>query len=129
VQIQVREQTLVFTLYDAIQVAVTTGGSSKIDIVPNPYSQLIVAPTSDTGAVMGLTSLNMSANNFGWIQTKGAAAVLSQGAVVVGHAVARSASTAGAVAPLGADFVGDKPLGKVLHPNGNTDHSLIELDI
>ena len=127
------DNTIILTLYDAIQVALVASADSKVDLFPNPYANVELAEHDSgtfTGQVVGATAMAMSANNFGWIQTKGVAAILTQGAIVLGHAVVRAASgTNGAVQAMGADFVGDKPLGKVLLVAGSGEYSTIDLDI
>lgn len=86
---------MVVTLVDPIQIALTT--SSKIDFIPNPYSSVIVNPTTATGAIVGVAVYPITNAQYGWIQTHGATNVLAQGTVVVGEEVAASSTTAGAV--------------------------------
>lgn len=83
------------TLEDAVQVALTT--SSRIDLVRNPYSGLIVNPTTATSAAKGVPLYPITAAYFGWLQVAGVAAVLADGANVVGAAVVASNGVAGAV--------------------------------
>lgn len=82
-------------LEDPILVALTT--SSRIDILPNPYNNVIVNPTTATGAIVGSAVYPVTAAQYGWIQTHGTANILAQGTVVVGTEVAASSTTAGAV--------------------------------
>jgi len=84
-----------FTLGDPIVVALTTG--STVSIVPSPWSNVIVNPTTATGTIVGAAVAATPATYYGWVQTKGPACVLAQGTIVVGEEVAASSTTAGAV--------------------------------
>jgi len=87
-------------LTDPIQVALTT--SSRIDLVPSPYANVVVNPTTATGAPVGVAVSPITASYFGWVQVGGIANVLADGAVTVGTNVIASNAVAGAVEP-GAD--------------------------
>lgn len=88
--------TLQLTLDDPV-VAQFVSASSKVDLVANPYSEVIINPSTATSAPIGVAVFAIPVGSFGWIQTKGTAAVLADGAVVVGTNVAASNATAGAV--------------------------------
>lgn len=87
--------TLVITLYDPIEVALTT--SSRVDMVHNPYANVIQWPATETGGVVGVAFIAAAANTYTWIQTGGIACVLQEGATAVGAQVFASTGTAGAV--------------------------------
>lgn len=103
-----------FTLYDPIQVAFTA--TTQIDIVPNPYSGVIINPTSATSAPVGVAMNVCPASYYTWIQTGGVGIVYADasGAVTVGAAVTASNQTAGCVedgdsytlAPIGVALTG-----------------------
>ena len=84
-----------FNLVDPVIVALTT--SSTVSFVANPYTNIIVNPTTASSSIVGVAVAALPAAAFGWVQTKGAATVLAQGTIVVGTEVAASATTAGAV--------------------------------
>lgn len=84
-----------FNLVDPVTVALTT--SSTVSFVVSPWNGVIVNPTTATGTIVGVACAALPATYFGWIQTKGPAAVLAQGTIVVGEQVAASSTTAGAV--------------------------------
>lgn len=93
--------TGIFSLAMPIQVALTT--SSRVTLVPNPYSGVIQSPvTTLTGAVVGVAVYPIAANEYGWVQTGGPAAVLIAGTPAVGAAVVVPATAAGAVVVDGA---------------------------
>jgi hypothetical protein len=83
-----------------IQVALTT--SSRVSLQRNPYAGVIQAPTTLTGAVVGVAVYPITAAQFGWIQTHGPGAVLIAGTPGVGLAVVVPGSAAGAVVIDGA---------------------------
>jgi len=82
----------------SIGTAVTT--TSRIDLIRNPYDGVIQTPvTTTTGAPNGVAVSAIAATTgCGWIQTKGMAAVLTSGSVVLGSPV-NNIQVAGAVGP------------------------------
>lgn len=86
---------VVLTLEEPIQVALTT--SSRIDLVPNPYNGVVVNPTTPTSCPVGVACNDITAGQYGWVQTKGIANVQTEGTIVVGTPVYCSNGTAGAV--------------------------------
>ena len=89
---------VVLTLEDPILVALTT--SSKIDLVANRYSAVIINPTTATSSPVGAAVYPIAATEYGWIQVTGTANLLADGTVTVGTALVASNGTAGAVEPL-----------------------------
>lgn len=83
------------TLEDPLQVAFSA--STQVDFVKNPYNGVIVNPTTASGTVVGVAVNNITASQYGWIQTEGVATVLSQGGATVGALQVASNGTAGAV--------------------------------
>jgi hypothetical protein len=84
-----------------IQVALTS--SSKATLVSNPYINVIQAPiTTLTGVVVGTAVYPIAANEYGWVQTGGPAAVLTKGTPGPGLAVVVPGSVAGGVVVDGA---------------------------
>lgn len=116
-----------FTLLpgNSIQVALT--GSSVVDLIHSPYWKVIINPTSATQAPVGVAIKPVTSGLFGWLQTFGPAAVLTQGTVVLGNAVVPSTTTAGAVAPSAAST--SPGIGYVMRVNANTSFSLVFLTI
>lgn len=85
------------TLEDPLQVAFTA--LTQVDLVRNPYSGVVVNPTTASGAVIGVAVNDITANQYGWIQCEGVCPVLADasGACTVGGVVTASNQTAGAV--------------------------------
>ena len=88
------------TLEDPIQVALTT--SSKVDLVASPFNGVIVNPATATSSPVGVGVYPVVNAQYGWVQTYGPAAVLSDGGTTVGLGLAPSASVAGAVKTMAA---------------------------
>ncbi len=89
---------VVITLEDPLLVALTT--SSHIDLVKNPYSGVIINPTTATSAPIGAAIYPITALYYGWVQTGGVANLLADGTVTVGTSLVASNATAGAVEAL-----------------------------
>ena len=84
----------------AIGTAVTT--TSRIDLIRNPYKDVIQAPvTTTTASSVGVAVSAPTTTQNCWIQTAGLACVLTSGTVVLGAPVA-NIQVAGAVGPLSA---------------------------
>jgi len=78
---------VVFNLQSPLKTALTT--TTRVDLIKNPYDGVIQAPvTTITAAPAGVAVSPIAAGAYGWIQTAGTAAVLTQGTVVLGNPVA-----------------------------------------
>ena len=119
------DPSVVITTYDALATAVAT--SSKVSLIADPWSAVLVAPAAETGAAMGVPVVDMAASAYGWFQTYGPAAVLTVGTIVLGHNVVRSATVAGGVAPATSDIL--DIVGTCMLVDVTTDYSLIKLNI
>lgn len=86
----------VFVLEDPIAVATT--GTVIVDVHPNPYSGVIITPAGTaTSCVVGVATCVITNGQFGWLQVRGAAPVLSSTAMTIGNNVkALHATVAGA---------------------------------
>lgn len=91
--------TVAFTLSDAIQVNIPT--TAQIDVTPNPYYGVVIAPTTLTGTPLGVAVANGTTNVYQWIQTRGLCNVLSDGAITVGNPCQVSNAVSGALATAG----------------------------
>jgi len=116
---------------DALRVALAVG--SEVGLNRHPCDDVVVAPTTFTGVVVGATVCAVTAAYYCWLQTKGDASLLTNGTVVLGKAVSRSATTAGAidVRPLNSsDNDGqEQTIGTVRRVGATTEYSLIRLNI
>lgn len=112
-----------FNLVDPIQVALTT--SSKLDVVASPFSGIVVAPTTVSGAPVGVGVYPITAGYYGWIQSGGVANVLADGTVTVGSEVAVSVATAGAAGVTVAAT--QTPIGIALTGIATTEYGAVKL--
>jgi|GEM_PF-599583 len=88
--------TLTVTLDRPLQAAWTT--STKVNMKWNPCFKVIQFPTTQTSIPVGVAVYALPTVTYGWVQTHGMAAVLSDNSVfAVGSAVGTSLAVAGAV--------------------------------
>jgi len=99
-----------------LRAAVTT--SATVNLKRSPWSGVIVAPaTTSTGMICGVAHYEVPAEYYGWVQTHGMAAVLSDnGTFAVGSGVGGPLTVAGAMgvyaAGTGAQYVGVTRMAK-----------------
>ena len=125
--------TLAVTLASNDPVGVALDSTTKSGLAVNPYSGIVVQPTSITNRCLGVTATTIAANAYGFVQTKGLASVLTQGTVVVGQPVrASGASNAGAAAALNRDGTDENEqfIGVVHNViSATTEYTLVHLNI
>ena len=119
------DPSIVITCYDDLATALTT--SSQLSLIANPNTGLIVAPATETGAIMGATVIDTTASYYGWFTVKGPASLLTVGTLVVGNVAVRSGGTAGGVAPATDNVLTE--IGDVMAVSANTEYSLINMNI
>lgn len=111
------------TLDDPIVVATT--GTVIVDVSQNPYSNVVIAPTTATSAAVGFAVYNVTNAYFGWLCTHGPTAALAQGTIVVGDDVVPAESTnAGTIGPR-ADATLSNVVGHAITGIASTDYGLI----
>lgn len=87
--------TCIFTCYDKLVVA--TDGTSRFDLIANPYAGLIIHPSPPTAKIAGVTRLAVPISNFAWFQIGGPAAVLTNGVLYIFRHVRASPAVDGAI--------------------------------
>ncbi len=87
--------SLVVTLEDAPTTAITT--ASEVCLIPAHGSDIILAPTTLTGAVAGVSLYNIAASAYGFVTTKGLTSCLADGVIGIGSAIGPSNAVSGAV--------------------------------
>jgi hypothetical protein len=92
-----------FTLYDGLVVAVTT--ATDVAITGGLYNKLVGATGATDYIVSGVTPIAFTSGYYGWVQTRGIATVLSDGAITVGQTLMLSDNVAGSVEALDATAV------------------------
>ncbi len=79
-----------------LRYAVTT--SATVNMMPSPFSGVIVCPTTLTGVPVGIAVYEIPASQYGWIQTHGVAPYIADNsAVVVGAMLGAAQSVAGSL--------------------------------
>ncbi len=118
---------------DGLVSALAASGSTEVGLALDPYNDVIVSPTTVTNITLGATTIALTADYFGWIQTWGWASVLANAAGVVGeHVRVGGASTAGGTEDLDRDGSGENEQAVGIQTNvapTNADHGLIYLTI
>lgn len=116
---------------DAILVALTV--VSQVGLRKHPCDGVIVAPTTVTGIVVGVSQSVVTAAYYCWLLRKGAKAVLTNGTVIRGLGVCSSGTTAGAVDVYPLNSVGasgqEVMLGQVLTVGATAEYSLVDFKI
>src|SRR3990167_2588033 len=65
-----------FTLYESDEIKdALTSGTTTVGFRRNPYTSVIIAPTTITGAPIGITPISVAASLYFWLQTWGGALV------------------------------------------------------
>jgi len=90
--------TCVFTLVDPLTTAFVVPADTLCAITRNPYNQAIIHPAPPTAQLAGVPVAAIAAGRYGWFQTRGPAAVLTQGTLYIYQQVRPSATIDGAVA-------------------------------
>lgn len=114
-------------LTDPVQVALTT--TSRIDLVPSPYSAIIVNPATATGIPVGVAVKAITAAYFGWVQTGGVGAVLADGAITVGTNVIASNAVAGAIEPAADAADLQATVGEAMTGIADTEYGAVMLTL
>lgn len=112
-----------FNLFDPIEVALTT--ASRVDLVANIYMNLVITPSSATGAVVGVSHTALTANYYGWVQVNGPACVLADGSIAVGLDCTNSNATDGAVED--ADTDTQVLIGQAITGIATTEYGLVNV--
>lgn len=114
----------VATIYLEDPIITATTGTVLIDMIPNPYANLVVNPSTATSAPVGVAVYPITAAQYGWVQVHGPVAVLVNGTGVVGTSQVASNAVAGAVEPLtGVQAV----VGTLITGVADTDYGFINL--
>lgn len=115
--------TLTLTLEDPLSVAITAA-ASKIDLVLNPCSGVIINPTTASSAPVGVAVYPITASYYGWVQVRGPACILSDGGSTVGTNVSASNGTAGAVE---AAVTAQAAIGVALTGVATTEYGMFDI--
>lgn len=82
---------------------VATTGTSRYDLIPNPYKAMIQSPATTVASMpMGVAVSAATTIQGCWVQTRGQASVLTSGSAIAGDLVGTGLGTAGALGPIAA---------------------------
>lgn len=87
--------TVAVNLEEPVKVALTS--ASDVSLIANPYSAVIVQPGAVAHRPVGVPNVTVTASYYGWLQTHGDCAVLSDGVITKGAGAILSDAVAGAV--------------------------------
>lgn len=118
---------ITLTLYEDSPVVVALTTASEITLIRNPFSGVLIHDSPPTAPLAGVTLVAVAAAAYCWLQTRGPAAVLTQGTLVIGDLCVPSATVDGAVMPSAAIETDGPIVGHVMAVNADTEQSLINL--
>ena len=81
---------------ESVQVALTVT-TTQLGFTQNRFDEVIIHPSPPTAQLAGVTPGVTTANYYGWVQTKGPAAVLADGTLLEGNEVQASVTVDGSV--------------------------------
>ena len=84
-------------------VTAITNGTETVGLIKSPYKDIVVAPAAVAGRFVGVTTMSMTADYFGWVQVAGIATVAMDGTPAFGTLVGASSNHAGQFLAVGAD--------------------------
>lgn len=117
--------TLTLTLEDALVIALDT--SSQVTLIPNQYSGVIIHAATETGVPLGVAVYPITANYYGWVQTRGPVSLLQDASAgALGQAVAASTTTDGSGTVGTGALV---PIGSYLATGVSTEYNAVYLQL
>ena len=112
---------------DSVRTALTT--SSQVGLRKNRMATVDIFDASDiTGSLVGVPTCNQTSGYYGWYQTQGPCAVLTQGTVVIGKNV-MTADADGRAIVMADDSSAELYIGTVLTVGATGEFSLVDLGI
>lgn len=85
--------SLVLTLDDDEPVVTALTTSSQATLVPNQYNGVIIHAATETGVPVGVAHTQITAGQYGFIQTRGPVSMLINATTAIGQSVAASDTT------------------------------------
>jgi len=122
--------TLTIDLFenDFVVTALTT--SSEVGLAKNPYAAVELWDVNDIdGVVAGIPNRDIASGSYGWFQTAGPCAVLTNGTVVVGKNMMTGSTTDGSGDVIADDSSAEFLIGGVINVAATTEYSLVDLQI
>lgn len=117
--------SLTVTLAQPIKIALVSS-TSEVSLVANPYSGVVIAPTTLTGAPVGVPVFAVAAGSFGWLSTGLRTPCLIDGTPAVGASVSPSNAVSGAVE---GGVLAQGVIGVMAETGVDTEYKLVDLFI
>lgn len=120
-------------LQQALQVAVDA--TTDLAIFANPYHNLEAATAGTDEIPVGVSCATATADQYGWIQTRGIVGILQDGTIALGDIVALSDGVAGAVHALAGggtgvtDVISEPIVGACVDPGDDTGHGIFKINL
>lgn len=113
---------------DFVATALTT--SSQAGLAKSIYAAAEVWDVNDIdGVVVGIPNRDIASGSYGWFQTAGACAVLTNGTFVVGNQFMTGSTTDGSGDVVADNMSAEILLGSVINVAASTEYSLVDLTI
>jgi len=120
--------TLTIDLYESDFVATALTTSSEVGLAKSPWSAVEAWDVNDIdGPVMGIPNRDMTNGYYGWFQTQGPCAVLTNGTFVVGNQVITGSTTDGSGDVSADNNSAEIVLGDVINVAASTEYSFVWL--
>lgn len=113
-------------LNDPIKVGLTIDVSEGT-LCQNPWSGVVISVADQLDMPVGVANVAVTASYYGWVQTRGACAVLADETLAVGENLTIGSSTVGAVEE--NDGVGEANVGTAIEAGVDTEYHLVYLQI
>ena len=116
----------VITLEDPVVTALTSA-SSKVCLIANPYTGVVINPTTATATPVGVTFYPLTASQYGYVISKGATSCLADAnTAAVGLGIIPSTTTAGSIAVATATGAN---IGRALQASVSAEARTIFIDL
>ena len=120
--------TLTIDLHESDFVATALTTSSEVGLSKNPWSAVEAWDVNDIdGPVMGVPNRDMTSGYYGWFQTQGPCAVLTNSTFVVGNQVITGSTTDGSGDVSADNNSAEIVLGDVINVAASTEYSFVWL--
>ncbi len=120
----------VLRIYLDEPISVATEATTEISLYPNPWSGIIVTPTTVTGYCVGVTNCVVTANYYYWAQRKGPCAmVVDAGDTIAIGALAGLPATHGTAGAIGIPAITTQIWGHVMGVAAGGETALIYLNL
>lgn len=100
---------------------------SEVSLTQSPWGKVVISVTDQADMPVGVANTAVTAAYYGWVQTRGVAAVLADEAITAGLAVTTGTGVAGAVEAL--DAAGEPQVGVALVAGVDTEYREVFLTI